>query len=80
MAGANKAEESGGNSKKANLVAKRKERIKLPEYAGGRSRDFPVGEFFAHPSGVEALLNTRALQSFQPIGSNTYRYSCSFSS
>ncbi|CAD5167593.1 unnamed protein product, partial [Musa acuminata subsp. malaccensis] len=66
-------EEPGAGRRKANLWAKRKEMVKLPEYSDGSGRVFPVSEFLSHPTGVEALLNTRALQRFEPLDSNTYR-------
>lgn len=66
-------EEPGAGRRKANLCAKRKEMVKLPEYSDGSGRVFPVSEFLSHPTGVEALLNTRALQRFEPLDSNTYR-------
>lgn len=47
----------------------------LPEYTDGRGRAFSIREFLHHPSGVEALLNTRALEGFESLGSNTYRCS-----
>lgn len=61
---------SMSNAKKANLCATRKERIKLLDSEIG---DF--GEFLNHPSGILALLNTDALQSFQFLDANTYRFS-----
>ncbi|KAL0902839.1 hypothetical protein M5K25_028496 [Dendrobium thyrsiflorum] len=59
--------------KRANLVAQRKERVKLPKYMDGHGRSLSISEFLHHQSGVEALLNIRALQGFESIGSNTYR-------
>ncbi|KAJ6794859.1 Uncharacterized protein M6B38_228125 [Iris pallida] len=62
------------SSRKANLHAKRKERVMLPVHTSGHGRaPLHISEFLNHPSGVESLLNTRTLQSFQPIDSNTYR-------
>ncbi|KAH0459281.1 hypothetical protein IEQ34_012095 [Dendrobium chrysotoxum] len=58
---------------RANLVAQRKERVKLPKYMDGHGRSLSISEFLHHQSGVEALLNIRALQGFESIGSNTYR-------
>ncbi|XP_047970864.1 uncharacterized protein LOC125214049 [Salvia hispanica] len=55
--------------KRANLTARKKERIKLPNYGGGNG----ISQFFSHPSGIEAILNSRALQSYHPIDSNLYR-------
>ncbi|KAI0504606.1 hypothetical protein KFK09_015558 [Dendrobium nobile] len=59
--------------KRANLVAQRKERVKLPKYMDGHGRSLSISEFLNHQSGVEALLNIRALQGFESIGFNTYR-------
>ena len=65
---------SESNTKKANLSAARKERIKLPNYGdecGGNT--FHIKEFLNHPSGIEAMLNTGALKAFQSLDTNTYR-------
>ncbi|XP_043713988.1 uncharacterized protein LOC122662423 isoform X2 [Telopea speciosissima] len=62
-------------TKKANLSARRKESIKLPNYVDGHGRIYPISEFLSHPSGVEAILNTRALQSFESVDLKTYRCS-----
>ncbi|KAF7830204.1 uncharacterized protein G2W53_012537 [Senna tora] len=62
------------NTKKAKLYAARKERVKLPTYGDGiEGTSYHISEFLSHPSGIEAVLNTRALQSFEPLGANTYR-------
>ncbi|KAK2453013.1 hypothetical protein P8452_00685 [Trifolium repens] len=65
---------SDSNVKKANMFATKKERIKLPTYddvIGGKK--FHISEFLNQPSGIAAVLNTKALQSFQSLDSNTYR-------
>ncbi|KAK7852442.1 hypothetical protein CFP56_039051 [Quercus suber] len=66
---------SESNVKKANLSATRKERIKLPNYdddcCGGKT--FHISEFLCHPSGIQAMLNTSSLHSFQALDTNTYR-------
>lgn len=54
-------------------MARKKKRVKLPEYADGHGCALSISEFLHHPSGVEALLNTRALEGFESLGSNTYR-------
>ncbi|XP_027330116.1 uncharacterized protein LOC113846259 isoform X2 [Abrus precatorius] len=62
------------NEKKANLFAAKKERIKLPTYRNGLGgKKYHISEFLSHPSGIAAVLNTKALQSFQSIDANTYR-------
>uniref|UniRef100_A0A1D1Z6W1 Release factor glutamine methyltransferase n=1 Tax=Anthurium amnicola TaxID=1678845 RepID=A0A1D1Z6W1_9ARAE len=69
-----RAEISEPDKKKvANISAKHRERITLPGYADGDGRSFPISEFLTHPSGVESILNTRALQRFEPLEPNTYR-------
>ncbi|KAK6912410.1 Protein of unknown function DUF1997, partial [Dillenia turbinata] len=68
------ANASVSNVKKAKLSARRRDRIKLPihtDASGGRT--YHISEFLSHPSGVEAILNTNAMSSFQPLDSNTYR-------
>ncbi|KAJ6412646.1 hypothetical protein OIU85_018087 [Salix viminalis] len=57
------------NSKKANLTAARKERMKLPITDSG----YRFSEFLSHPFGIQAILNTGSLQSFQSLDANTYR-------
>ncbi|KAK8968394.1 hypothetical protein KSP40_PGU011195 [Platanthera guangdongensis] len=64
---------STAGRKRANLVARKKKRVKLPEFADGHGTALSIGEFLHHPSGVEALLNTRSLDGFESLGSNTYR-------
>ncbi|KAL3818391.1 hypothetical protein ACJIZ3_004296 [Penstemon smallii] len=61
---------SDSNVKRANLSARKKKRIKLPNYG---EDNYPISDFFSHPSGVEAMLNTKALQSYQSLDSNLYR-------
>ncbi|KAI3468463.1 hypothetical protein Pfo_025126 [Paulownia fortunei] len=70
-----KAKLSESGAKRANLSARKKERIKLPNYGDGIGGNgiYDISEFFSHPSGVEAILNTRALQSYQSLDSNLYR-------
>ncbi|KAG8375295.1 hypothetical protein BUALT_Bualt10G0085500 [Buddleja alternifolia] len=63
-----RAELSESNVKRANLTARKKERIKLPNNYGDG-----ISDFFNHPSAVDAILNTRALHSYQSLGSNLYR-------
>ncbi|KAK6158652.1 hypothetical protein DH2020_005966 [Rehmannia glutinosa] len=65
-----KAKLSEAGAKRANLSARKKERIKLPNYSDGI---YHISEFFSHPSGIEAILNTRALKSYQSLDSNLYR-------
>ncbi|KAK9280233.1 hypothetical protein L1049_013920 [Liquidambar formosana] len=65
---------SESNVKKAYLFARRKERIKLPNYdVDSGDKTYHISEFLCHPSGVKAILNTKALQSFQSVDSNMYR-------
>ncbi|KAH7576546.1 hypothetical protein JRO89_XS01G0104900 [Xanthoceras sorbifolium] len=52
---------SKSNAKIANFSAARKERIKLPDYDGGCH----ISDFLRHPSGIQAMLNTSALHTFQ---------------
>ncbi|XP_057799152.1 uncharacterized protein LOC131014988 [Salvia miltiorrhiza] len=70
-----KADFSVSDAKRANLSARKKERIKLPNYGDGvgGNRSYHISEFFSHPSGIEAMLNSRALKSYQPLDSNLYR-------
>ncbi|KAI4962603.1 hypothetical protein ZWY2020_028757 [Hordeum vulgare] len=56
------------SGRRARLSARRRESIRLldalPDQGG-------IGEFLRHPAGVESLLNTRALQSFAPVESES---------
>ncbi|KAJ0031577.1 hypothetical protein Pint_12679 [Pistacia integerrima] len=65
------------NVKKANLYAARKESVKLPNYDSDCGGKYHISEFLSHPSGIEAMLNTSALQSFELIDIHTYRSSLS---
>ncbi|KFK29693.1 hypothetical protein AALP_AA7G166500 [Arabis alpina] len=60
------------NSKKANLSASRKQRIKL-QINGEKELTF--SDFLKHPSGMEAVINAKALQSYHLVDDidNTYR-------
>lgn len=65
---------SDSKQKKAYLFATRKERIGLPNYdVGSGGKTFHIREFLSDPSGVEAILNAKALKSFQSLGSDLYR-------
>ncbi|XP_022861066.1 uncharacterized protein LOC111381513 isoform X1 [Olea europaea var. sylvestris] len=70
-----KAKLSESNAKKANLSARKKERIRVPNYGddgtGGKNIHH-ISEFLGHPCGIESILNTRALQSYQSLDSNVY--------
>ncbi|PIN15332.1 hypothetical protein CDL12_12032 [Handroanthus impetiginosus] len=70
-----RAKLSDSDAKRANLSARKKERIKLPNYGDGVGGNpiYHISEFFSHPSGVEAILNTRALQTYESLDSNLYR-------
>ncbi|KAG0473928.1 hypothetical protein HPP92_015785 [Vanilla planifolia] len=66
-------QESPAGRKRANLWACRKEKVKLPEYTDRHGRPFCIGDFLRHPSGVQALLNSRALQELESLGPDIYR-------
>uniref|UniRef100_A0ACD5Y2L1 Uncharacterized protein n=1 Tax=Avena sativa TaxID=4498 RepID=A0ACD5Y2L1_AVESA len=60
--------------RQARLSARRRETIRLLDVLpdqGAAARDGSIGEFLRHPAGVESLLNTRALQSFAPVESDS---------
>ncbi|KAF5191792.1 putative DUF1997 family protein [Thalictrum thalictroides] len=61
------------NVKIANLVARRKERLKLPDHDDESQKLYPFSDFLSQPSGLESILNTKALEDFQFLESNTYR-------
>ncbi|KAJ9549485.1 hypothetical protein OSB04_022028, partial [Centaurea solstitialis] len=67
---------SESNTKRAILTARKQDRVKLPCYkiVGGKGEKiYPIREFLSHPSGIEALLNTSAMQSFEQLDPTTYR-------
>lgn len=70
-----KAKLSELNVKRAKLSARRRDRIQLTNYnnTGGSKKTYHISEFLSNPSGIEAILNTSALESFQSLDSNTYR-------
>ena len=74
----NKAESSYSNVKRAKLSARKKDRIKLPTYNEGK-RIYHISEFLSQPPGIEAILNTSALQNFQFLDANLYRCRSSLS-
>lgn len=61
------------SSKKANLTASRKQRINLQS---NREKELTFSEFLKHPSGMEAVINAKALESYQLVDDdeNTYRF------
>lgn len=62
------------SAKKANLSASRKQRVKL-QINGEKKLTF--SEFLKHPSGMEAVINAKALQSYHLVddqNDNTYRF------
>ncbi|CAJ1972170.1 unnamed protein product [Sphenostylis stenocarpa] len=62
------------NAKRANLSAAKKERIRLPTYNDDLGeKKYHISEFLNHPSGIAAVLNTKALESFHSLDANTYR-------
>ncbi|KAH9615744.1 hypothetical protein KSS87_022527 [Heliosperma pusillum] len=69
-----KGDSRNANVKKANLAAKKRERVKLPHYANAPdSKTCHISEFFKHPMGIEAMLNVNALEYYIPLDANTYR-------
>lgn len=66
---------SSDDVKRANLSSRKRERIKLPNYddISGTKDTFHIRDFLRHPSGIESILNTSALQSYYSLDSNTYR-------
>ncbi|XWS72889.1 hypothetical protein CRYUN_Cryun02cG0078400 [Craigia yunnanensis] len=66
---------SKSNAKRANLSASRTQRVTLPVYdetsKGGQP--YHISHFLSHPSGIQAILNTSALQNFQFLDTNVYR-------
>ncbi|OMO61938.1 hypothetical protein CCACVL1_23138 [Corchorus capsularis] len=61
---------SKSNGKRANLSASRIQRVELPVYDNTK---YHISQFLSHPSGIQAILNTSALQNFQFLDTNTYR-------
>ncbi|XP_021276635.1 uncharacterized protein LOC110410986 isoform X2 [Herrania umbratica] len=66
---------ASANAKRANLSASRIQRVELPVYddtSKGRQA-YHISHFLSHPSGIQAILNTSALQNFQYLDTNAYR-------
>ncbi|KAE8656661.1 MraW methylase family protein isoform 1 [Hibiscus syriacus] len=70
---------ASSDAKRANLSASRTQRVKLPVYddtpegnvSGGQP--YHISQFLSHPSGIQAILNTRALEKFEFLDTNAYR-------
>ncbi|GAA0165493.1 hypothetical protein LIER_20886 [Lithospermum erythrorhizon] len=72
---------SDSNTKRATLSARKIERIKFPtndQELDSSQKMNRFSEFLSHPSGIEAMLNTKALQTFQSLDSNTFRCDISY--
>ncbi|CAH8281963.1 unnamed protein product [Eruca vesicaria subsp. sativa] len=63
------------SSKKANLSAYRKQRIKLNS---NEEKELTFSEFLKHPSGIEAVINAKALESYQLVDDDDNTYSTGF--
>ncbi|CAF2132472.1 hypothetical protein HID58_013025 [Brassica napus] len=61
------------SSKKANLTASRKQRIQLQSNG---EKELTFSEFLKHPSGMEAVINAKALQSYQLVDDDDNTYRC----
>ncbi|XP_021744258.1 uncharacterized protein LOC110710293 isoform X1 [Chenopodium quinoa] len=69
-----KDDSTNSEVKRALLGAKKKERIKLPSYKNACVGEmYHISQFLKHPTGVEAMLNVNALESYVLIDTNTYR-------
>ncbi|XVE71416.1 hypothetical protein DITRI_Ditri10aG0148400 [Diplodiscus trichospermus] len=66
---------SKSDAKRANLSASRTQRVELPVYgdASNGGQPYHISQFLSHPSGIQAILNTNALQNFQFLETNAYR-------
>ncbi|KAG4144936.1 hypothetical protein ERO13_D05G068800v2 [Gossypium hirsutum] len=70
---------ASSNAKQANLFASRTQRVKLPVYddtfrdKGDGGQPYHISQFLSHPSGIQAILNTRALENFELLDTNAYR-------
>ncbi|XP_010447621.1 PREDICTED: uncharacterized protein LOC104730187 isoform X2 [Camelina sativa] len=61
------------NSKKANLSASSKQRINLQI---NEEKELTFTEFLKHPSGMEAVINAKALQSYHLVEDSDDTYRC----
>ncbi|PPD76430.1 hypothetical protein GOBAR_DD26647 [Gossypium barbadense] len=70
---------ASSNAKQADLFASRTQRVKLPVYddtfkdKGDGGQPYHISQFLSHPSGIQAILNTRALENFELLDTNAYR-------
>lgn len=66
---------SKSKAKQANLFASRTQRVELPVFdeSSSGAQPYHISHFLSHTSGIQAILNTRALQNFQFLDTNAYR-------
>ncbi|XP_022729115.1 uncharacterized protein LOC111284614 [Durio zibethinus] len=68
---------ASSNAKRASLTASRTQKVKLPVYGDTSEvkgdQPYHISHFLSHPSGIEAMLNTSALQNFEFLDTNAYR-------
>ncbi|XP_078438873.1 DUF1997 family protein, putative (DUF1997) isoform X2 [Wolffia australiana] len=68
-----RSENLGTNGEKiANLIAKHKESIKIPDFNYSDGSSCRISEFLQHPSGVESILNIRTLRRVERLEMNTF--------
>ena len=66
---------SSGKKKIANLFVERRQTIPLPIHVcSNTGKPKPLDQFLRHQAGMESMLNINALQSYEQIGGNTFRY------
>ncbi|KAK8645302.1 hypothetical protein V6N13_119143 [Hibiscus sabdariffa] len=65
--------------KRANLSASRTQRVNLPVYddtsegSGNGGQPYHISRFLSHPSGIQAILNTKALETIEFLDTSSYR-------
>ncbi|GMI92392.1 hypothetical protein like AT4G31115 [Hibiscus trionum] len=68
---------ASGDAKRANLSASRTQRVKLQVYDatsdGNGGQPYHISQFLSHPSGIKAILNTRALEKIEFLDTSAYR-------
>ncbi|KAK8499345.1 hypothetical protein V6N13_010614 [Hibiscus sabdariffa] len=70
---------ASSDAKRANLSASRTQRVKLPVYndtsegSGNGGQPYHISRFVSHTSGIQAILNTKALEKIEFLDTSSYR-------
>ncbi|KAJ7539370.1 hypothetical protein O6H91_11G089500 [Diphasiastrum complanatum] len=68
-----KVEMAFSQNRRANLVANKSASVPLPTFVDSLGKPQPLSKFLQQRAGMESVLNTKALQQCEQIGSNVFR-------